>query len=80
MADRVIFRSGQSNAALFAPTCDWADEESHHRRNCGNENRDPCPKDLAAVTAVGVIPFSEVCGDRWAPLLCQRIASVLGRL
>jgi hypothetical protein len=29
---------------------------------------------------VGLIPFSEVCGDRWAPLLCQRISSVLGRL
>jgi hypothetical protein len=30
------------------------------------------------VTAMGLIPFSEVCGDRWAPILCQRIPSVLG--
>ena len=71
--------SGQSDARLIRAALRLgASEESHHRRNCGNEDHGPCPKDLAAVTAMGLIPFSEVCGDRWAPLLCQRIPSVLG--
>jgi hypothetical protein len=55
--------------ALFAPTCDWADEESHHPRNCRERGPWLLPNDVALDgDRHGPRSFFEGLRDRWQPL------------